>query len=101
MKERYGHFKVGLVVIALALWGILYTVAYARLEARLDVASATVEAFEKQIEEVTRRHDVLLTYVITLREQLARNGFQNLPPMPPMEKTNDDKTDTGESPGAG
>lgn len=85
------------LVVALATWGILYTVAYARQEAqvaklRSDVQSleGKVSAFSGQIEEVTRRHDTLLTYVITLREQLAKSGFKALPPMPPIEKELDE-----------
>lgn len=84
------RFRVGLA-IALILWGIIYTMAYSRQEARLEATEAKVEAFKHQIEEVSRRHDVLLTYVITLREQLARNGFKNLPPMISMEKTDEDR----------
>lgn len=74
VKKRWPVYLMG----ALILWAMIYTAAYRGMEAR-------VKAFESQLEDVSRRHDTLLTYVITLREQLAKTGFQ-VPPMPPMEK---------------
>lgn len=77
-----GYAYGGLVFL---VWGILYTWAFATMEGRVKALKAEVDAFDVLMSDTSRRHDVLLTYVITLREQLARNGFA-VPEMPPMEK---------------
>jgi len=101
-RSEIRFFLIGLSV-ALLVWGILYSVAYINqekvvreLSSNVEMMGIRIDVFETLIKEVGADQRMLLTYVITLRESLAKTGFK-VPPMPPMPSTVEKKENAGTS----